>query len=619
MRVDRPTEITMPTDTLPARSEVAEADTWDLSRLFTSDAAWEAAFAEWERMIDGYARFRGRLADGPDALAECLNFDNAFNRLGDRAQTYASLKESEDTANGTYQAMKGRVLSAASRAAQAASYIRPEILAIPDERMAAFLRATDLAEHRLTLERLLRYKPHTLTASEERLLAMQLEMAQTAQQAFGQLTNADMTFGDIELTPGRRIPLTHASFLTCLESRDRDVRRNAFHQYYAVFAGHAHTLAATLTGSVHRDVYYARARHYPSAREMALFPDRVPVAVYDNLIAAVRARRPAVYRYFQVRRRALGLPDIHHYDTYVPIVGGLQTRRPWGKAVDLVLDALRPLGGEYGSVLAGGLRGRWSDRYENKGKRSGAFSSGCYDSDPYILMNYQDEVLDHVFTLAHEAGHSMHTWFSTHTQPYQYADYAIFVAEVASTFNEQLLTRRLLERAKSDRERAYYLNREIDSVRATVVRQTMFAEFETVTHELAERGEPLTLDRFQAEYRRLLRDYFGPDFTLDDELALECLRIPHFYRAFYVYKYATGMAAAVALADRVVNGGRDELEAYLRFLRGGCSKDPLDLLRDAGVDLETPEPVNRCLERFGALVDELERLVAPAESDSRSA
>ncbi len=597
------------TETLRARPEVPVADTWDLSRLFAADADWEQAFAEWDAMIEGYAPFKGRLAESPEVLAECLNFDNAFSRLGDRVQTYAFLKESEDTANGTYQAMKGRVLSVASRAAQAASFLRPEILAIPEGRMAEFLRAPVLAEHRLALERLLRYKPHTLSESEERLLAMQLEMAQTAQQAFGQLTNADMKFGTIELEPGRRIPLSHASFLTCLESPNRDVRRQAFQQYYAEFADHAHTLAATLAGSVQRDVYYARARNYAGARDMALFPDRVPAAVYDNLVAAVRAHLPAVHRYFQVRRRALGLGDIHHYDTYVPIVSGQQVRRTWDEAVELVLTALRPMGEEYVSVLAGGLRGRWCDKYENRGKRSGAFSGGCYDSDPYILMNYQPDVLDHVFTLAHEAGHSMHSHFSNRSQPYQYADYTIFVAEVASTFNEQLLTRHLLARAKSDRERAYYLNREIDSVRATVVRQTMFAEFEATIHALTERGEPLTLDRLRSEYRRLLGDYFGPDFAIDDELSLECLRIPHFYRAFYVYKYATGMAAAVALAGRVADGGPDELDAYLRLLRGGCSKDPLDLLRDAGVDLETPEPVGRCLERFGSLVDQLGRLL----------
>jgi oligoendopeptidase F len=419
-----------------------------------------------------------------------------------------------------------------------------------------------------------------------------------------------MTFGEIELAPGQRIPLTHASYLTCLESPDRNVRRTAFQQYYAEYSAHSNTLAATLAGSVHADVYYAQARNYAGARAMALFPDQVPESVYDSLVAAVRSQLPAVHRYFQLRCRALQLSDIHHYDTYVPIVGGMTVQRSWDQAVDLVIDGLRPLGDEYRDVLAGGLRGRWCDRYENKGKRSGAFSSGCYDSDPYILMNYRSDVLDHVYTLAHEAGHSMHSWHSNRAQAYQYAGYTIFVAEVASTVNEQLLTRRLLAEAKSDRERAYYLNREIDSVRATIVRQTMFAEFETIMHSLAERGEPLTLEAFRAEYQTLLETYFGPEFTLDADLSLECLRIPHFYRAFYVYKYATGMAAAITLADKIATGGQAEVAAYRRFLSGGCSKDPLDLLRDVGVDLKTPAPVEHALARFGKLVDELERLIA---------
>ncbi|HEY1378735.1 MAG TPA: oligoendopeptidase F [Gemmataceae bacterium] len=604
----------MTTATLPARADVPAADTWDLSRLFAGPADWDAAYAEWLTLIDGYARFRGRLGDSAESLAECLDFDTACDRLGDRVQTYAMLRESEDTADGAAQAMRAKALTAASKAAQAASYIRPEILAITEDRMAGFLRSPALAAHKLALERLLRYRPHTLSESEEKLLAMQLEMAQAARQAFGQLTNADMTFGDIEVEPGFRIPLTHATFLTCLESPDRNVRRQAFHQYYAEYAGHANTLAATLAGSVHGDVYYAKARNYGGARAMALFPDRVPEAVYDNLVAAVRAHLPAVHRYFQLRRRALGLADIHHYDTYVPIVGDMTVHRTWDQAVELVIEGLRPLGDEYRDALAGGLRGRWCDRYENRGKRSGAFSSGCYDSDPYILMNYRPDVLDHVYTLAHEAGHSMHSWHSNRAQPYQYAGYTIFVAEVASTVNEQLLTRHVLAHAASDRERAYYLNREIDSVRATIVRQTMFAEFETITHALAERGEPLTLDAFKAEYRKLLDAYFGREFTLDDELSLECLRIPHLYRAFYVYKYATGMAAAITLAEGIANGGKAELDAYLRFLSGGSSEDPLDLLRDAGVDLETPQPVGRALERFGALVDELDRLLTASES-----
>ncbi len=595
-------------DRLPTRAEVPAEDTWDLSSLFPSDAAWETAFAEWEGMIPGYARFRGTLGQSPAALAACLEFDIGFERLGDRVGTYAFLKHTEDVSNSTYQGMKARYVGVASRAAEAASYIRPEILAIPDETIRRFLDAPELAPHRLTLERLLRYKPHTLSEREERLLAMQIETAQTPRNVFDQLTDADLKFGQIELEPGRVIELSHGSYLVCLEHPNREVRKKAFHQYYAEFADHANTLAATLAGSIKQDVYQARVRNYPSAREAALFPDKVPVSVYDNLLAAVRANLPAVHRYYQVRRRAMKLPDIHFYDVYVPILSEMQKRTTWDEAVALVIDALRPLGPAYTDALAQGLRGRWCDRYENKGKHSGAFSSGCYDSDPYILMNYKPDVLDHVFTLAHEAGHSMHSHLSK-AQPFQYANYTIFVAEVASTFNEQLLSNYLLARAEDDRERAYYLNREIDDIRKTIVRQTMFAEFEKVTHELAERNEPLTLDAFKAEYRKLLDTYFGPEFVIDDELALECLRIPHFYRAFYVYKYATGLSAAIALADRVTTGGKAELDAYLGFLRGGCSKDPLDLLRDAGVDMETPEPVNAALARFARLVDELDGLL----------
>jgi oligoendopeptidase F len=596
------------TDRLPLRSEVPAADTWDLSSLFGSDAEWESAFAEFEQLVGGYARFRGTLGNGPAALAQCFAFDTAADRLGDRVGTYAFLRTSEDVANGSAQGMKARYLGVAARAAEAASYIRPEVLALPDETLRGYLAAPELAGYRLVLERLMRYKPHTLSEKEERLLAMQVETAQTPRQVFEQLNNADLKFGRIEVEPGREIDLTHGSFSTCLENPDREVRKKAFHQFYAEFADHANTLAATFAGSVKQDVYNARVRNYSSARAAALFPDNVPESVYDNLVAAVRSHLPAVHRYYALRRRAMKLPDIHFYDVYVPIVSGVQKRTTWDEAVEVCIDALKPLGSDYGAALAAGLRGRWCDRYENKGKRSGAFSSGCYDSDPYILMNYQPDVLDHVFTLAHEAGHSMHTHLSK-GQPYQYANYTIFVAEVASTFNEQFLGRHLKKQATTDRERAFYVNREIDEIRRTIVRQTMFAEFEHVVHAMAEANQPLTLDAIRGEYRKLLEAYFGPDFVLDDELSLEGLRIPHFYGAFYVYKYSTGLAAAIALADRVANGGKAELDAYLNFLRGGCSKDPLDLLRDAGVDMESPAPVAAALDRFGKLVDELDGLL----------
>jgi oligoendopeptidase F len=499
-------------------------------------------------------------------------------------------------------------MGVASRAGEMASYIRPEILAIPEETLKRFLTAPVLAEYKLALERLLRFKPHTLSDREERLLAMQAETAQTAHEVFDQLLNADLKFGTIEFD-GKTIELSHGSYAACLENPDRNVRSKAFHRYYAEYLDHANTFAAALAGSVKQDVYYSRARNYPSAREAALFPDNVPPAVYDNLIAAVRANLPAVHRYYQLRRRLMSLPDIHFYDTYVPILTDVKVNRTWDEGVEVVIDSLKPLGSNYIDVLTKGLRGRWCDRYENKGKHSGAFSSGCYDSDPFILMNYRPDVPDHVFTLAHEAGHSMHSHFSK-AQPYQYSSYTIFVAEVASTFNEQLLGKYVMDRTSSKRERAYYLNREIDELRKTIVRQTMFAEFEKVIHEMAEKNEPLTLESFRAEYRKLLDAYFGPDFTLDEELSLEGLRIPHFYRAFYVYKYATGLSAAIALSERVMNGGKAELDAYLGFLRGGASKDPLDLLRDAGVDMETPEPVDRALKKFARLVGELEEAMA---------
>lgn len=594
---------------LPPRSKVKTADTWDLSSLFPTDEAWEDAFTAWEKQITGYASFQNHLADDASTLAACLKFDEDFDRAGERLGTYAHLKTTEDTTDSRYQRMQGRYINIASRAAEAASYIRPEILAIPNARIKQFLATPDLAPYRLLLERLLRYKPHTLGKKEEKLLAMQTEMSQAVGQAFRQLNDADLKFGLIKDTQGQQIELSHATFSALLHSSRRNVRKAAFHQYYSHYADHRHTLAATLSGSVQRDIYYARVRNHPSALEASLFPDRVPVSVYDNLIASVHRHLPAVHRYYDVRRRKMRLKDIHHYDTYVPILADLQTRHTWNQAVSTVLAALKPLGSDYCGILERGLQGRWCDRYENRGKQSGAFSAGSYDGDPYILMNYQPDVLDHVFTLAHEAGHSMHSHYSAKHQPYTYYNYTIFVAEVASTFNEQLLSRHLLAKACDDQQRAFLINRQIDAMRGTIIRQTMFAEFEKLIHASAESGEPLTVDRFQEIYRELLKQYFGPDFTLDDELSLECLRIPHFYRAFYVYKYATGMSAAMALAERVLGGSRKELDAYLQFLAGGCSKDPLDLLRDAGVDMEQPGAIDSALGQFGTLVDELDRLL----------
>ncbi|MGB8852915.1 MAG: oligoendopeptidase F [Pirellulales bacterium] len=594
---------------LPPRKDVAPGDTWDLASLFCSDAEWETALGTWERRIPEFAAFAGTLGSSAERLAECLAFDLAYDREGDRLGTYAHLRAAEDQSAAEAQRMTGRFQHVSTRAGEAASFIRPEIMAIPEATLAAWMAGPVLAPYRLLLERLVRTRAHTLSEPEEKLLAMQGTFAGTAGKVFRQLTDADLKFGSIRTGTGEQVELSNATFVTLLHDTVPAVRKAAFHQYYAQYEAHANTLAATLSGSNERDVYAAKVRKYPTAVEAALFADNVPLAVYDQLTAAVRAHLPAVHRYYDLRRRILGLDEIHHYDCYVPLVPELEQRHTWDQAVDVVIESLAPLGGDYCSRLQQGLRGRWCDRYPNAGKQSGAFSSGTYDSDPYILMNFQEEAIEHVFTLAHEAGHSMHTRYSAEAQPYQYSGYTIFVAEVASTFNEQLLTRLLLQRATSKKERAAILAREIDSIRATIVRQTMFAEFERKSHASAEAGEPLTLDRIRSLYRELLDAYFGPKFVIDTQLELECLRIPHFYNAFYVYKYATGLAAAITLAKKVAEGEPGALDRYLGFLKGGSSKWPLDLLRDAGVDLEQPEPVAIALTRFGELVDELGTLL----------
>lgn len=595
---------------LPPRGKVKTSDTWDLASLFPSDVEWEQAFKKWEEQVPGYQKFQGTLGESAEMLSACLQFDAAIDRAGERLGVYSALKAAEDQGNSDYQRMKGRFQHAASKAAEAASFIRPEIMSIPANTMDSFLMAPELADWKLSLERVLRYRPHTLSKGEENLLAMQGQMSEASNQIFRQLNDADLKWGAIKNEKGHRVELGHSSLSAFLHSPSRKVRKEAFHKYYAAYDAHKNSMAASLNGSVQRDAYYAKARCHPSAIESALFDDRVPTRVYDNLIDSVHHNLPAVYRYYELRRRAMELKKIHHYDTYVPILSDLEKRHTWDQAVKAVVKALEPLGDEYCREMESGLSGaRWCDRYPNQGKQSGAFSYGSFDASPYIMMNYQPEVLDHVFTLAHEAGHSMHSFYSARNQPYQYWNYTIFVAEVASTFNEQLLARHLMDRAKNKRERAYLINRQIDGIRGTIIRQTMFAEFERVTHALVESGEPLTVDALRREYRKLLDLYFGPDFAIDDELELECLRIPHFYRAFYVYKYATGLSAAIALSERVVKGGRQELNDYLGFLKGGCSKYPLDLLRGAGVDMEEPHAVNAAMRYFDSLVTELDELL----------
>lgn len=592
------------------RSQVRPADTWDLTPLFASVADWEAAYTKASDLLSRYETFKGRLGQGAGVLRDYLEFDAEVSRLFDRLGTYASLRTTEDQGDAAAQALRGKFVHLATRASELSSFFRPELLALPQATLDAYLASSELTQWKLALERIARYRPHTLSDREEKLLAMQGQMAEAASLIFTQLNNADLKFGTLKDEKGRTVELSHASFSSFLNSPKREVRAKAFEQYYAQFDAHKNTISASLASAVHRDVYYAKARGFGSAREAALFPDNVPTGVYDNLVSSVRKALPSVYRYLEVRQRAMKLKDLHHYDTYVPILANLKKHHTWDEAVGVVCDSLAPLGSEYVETLRRGMTTeRWCDRYPNQGKQSGAFSSGCYDSPPYILMNFRPDVLEHVFTLTHEAGHSMHTWYSVRNQPYQYSDYVIFVAEVASTFNEQLLARHLMSIAKDDRERAYLINRQIDGIRATIVRQTMFAEFERDIHAMAEAGEALTVESLRQTYRKLLDAYFGPGFTVDKVLELECLRIPHFYRGFYVYKYATGLAAAIALSQKVLSGEAGALERYLGFLKGGGSKFPLDLLKDAGVDMTTPEPVDAALGHFDKLVSELDELL----------
>ncbi len=601
----------MNTSTQPlTRDQVREQNTWDLDGLYASSQAWEAELSSLESQLQDFASFRGTLGTTPANLKQCLEFDMNFSRALEKVYTFAHLRSDEDKTNSAHQANYERAMTLYMRYQQAQSFIRSELMAIPLETIQVFLADPELEFYKLYLERQLRYRPHTLSEKEESLLASAAEMARTPSNTFSMLDNADMKFGTIQDETGQDIRITHGNFMSLLQKQDRPVRQNAFETFYQSYADHRHTLASLLAGGLKQEIFFSRARNFNTARERALFSENIPATVYDNLIEAVHKKLSPLYRYFALRKRVLDLPDLHVYDTQVPLVKDCQWNMPYEEAVDEITSALQPLGGEYCAIVRQGLLDdRWVDRYENSGKRSGAYSSGCYDSNPFILINYVDDNINSVYTLAHEAGHSMHSHFSRAHQPYLYADYTIFVAEVASTFNEALLTRHLLGQDISRDMRIYLVCREIDNIRGTLIRQTMFAEYEHQIYASAEAGQPLTADAFQDMYHKLLERYFGPGVVLDASLDLECFRIPHFYFGFYVYKYATGISAAYALADKVLNGGEAEQEAYLNFLKGGGSQFPMDLLKNAGVDMSTPAPVETALDTFTGLVDELESLL----------
>ena len=594
---------------IQTRADIPESDKWDLSLLFSSTDKWTEDFAWIQQTYPRLTSWKGRVGASAQSLAEVLEFEKALDLKIERLYHFASLQLAEDSANPDYLARVGKLQNLLTKISEASSFLVPEIQEIDDATFAKVLEDSALAMWRTKLRKIRRLKPHVLSEPEERLLALGSAALDGYDDTFSQLTNVDMKFGALLDENGEERPLSQSSFGSFLVKRDHEVRKRAFHQFYREFQDHQFTLAAALSYSVKADVFRARARHYPSALEASLFKDDIPPRVYDGLIESVRTNLQPLFRYYELRRRVLGLSELHHYDTYVPLVPEIETKVSFDEAIDKVLAALEPLGEEYAHSLGEGLRGRWCDRYESKGKRSGAFSSGSYGAPTYILMNYKSDVFADVYTLAHEAGHSMHTWFAQRNQQFQDADYPIFLAEVASTFNEELLTNHLLECATDPKMRAYIINRQIDDIRGTLFRQTMFAEFERIIHAIEERGDALTLDVFRSEYHQLLATYFGPGVVLDAELDLECLRIPHFYSAFYVYKYSTGISAAIALAERVLSSAPGAVEAYLGFLKSGGLKFPLETLQAAGVDMTTSAPVESTLCLFERRLGELETLL----------
>ena len=591
---------------LPGRDEIPAGDRWDLSPLFKGENEWEDLFLKLEKDIENYKKYRGTLRESIDIFVEAIEFDLQISREIEQLHTFTHLKSDEDKTNQHYLGLYQRSMNLANRASELSSFMVPEIQSVPDEIISTYLHDERLREYGFYLEKILRYKPHTLKEESEEILAMSGEIAHASSQFFSQLDNADLKFGTIQDDGGDIIELSHGNFITFLMSPKRETREKAFYQYYRAYEDHKHSIATSLTYSTKKDYFYSRVRNFKDCRNAALFPDNVPESVYDNLIETVKNNLAPLFKYLRFRREALKLEQLHFYDTYVPLISDIRFQMPYREAVEVCASSLKPLGEEYTRILIDGLHGGWVDRYENRGKRSGAYSSGCYDSPPYILLNYRDDTINSLYTLIHEAGHSMHSYYSNKNQPYVYHDYTIFVAEVASTFNEALLSSYLLDHYHDDKKmQAYILNREIDNIRGTLFRQTMFAEFEKITHSIIEENKPLTLDTITEIYRELLNVYFGDTMIIDEPLTLECLRIPHFYSAFYVYKYATGISAALSLADRVLSEDKSAQRAYLDFLSMGGSRYPLEELREAGIDMENPEPIESAIEHFEKLVDRL--------------
>lgn len=599
--------------TIPARKDVPAKDKWDLSSIFKSDKEWETALAELDALNQAVTAYKGKLGSGPDTLLAALKaYEKALLKM-ECVYHYASLQHEADEDDTTATDRYGRAMMAYTQQSAAFSFIDPELMEIEESRLKEWSQRPDFADYKVYIQKLLHFKKYTLSEKEERILSLQGQPAQTAETAFSVLTNVDMnkTFGTVNVN-GEEQQLTETTWGLFLHNQDRKVREEAYKKFYAKFEEHQNTIAALYAGSVNQDVFTMRARGYDSSLHAALYGNKVPLSVYHNLIDCIHKNLDPLHKYYGIRKRALGLDELRHWDVYVPLVKSVETKTSYEESVEICRNALAPLGKEYTDRLCDGLLNGWADRYENIGKRSGAFSSGCYVGNPYILLNYNEANIRDVFTMAHEGGHSMHSWYSVHNNPFMSYDYTIFEAEVASTFNEELVFEYLLRQAEKDGNKdlqKYLLAMRADDILATLYRQTMFAEFELKAHELVESGTPLTPELLRKIYRELLELYFGPDMHFETNSDMEGLRIPHFYSAFYVYKYATGISAALALAKRVTGGGEEERQDYFAFLKSGGSRYPIESLKVAGVDMETVEPVQAACDTFRKIVEELEKIL----------
>lgn len=588
------------------RNQLEVKDTWDLSGIFENVAAWDKAASSLAPRIKELTKYQGQLSASPEKLLAYLEKYFSVRLALDHIEEYAQRLADQDTGDSDAQGRSQQALALAAELSSETAFFQPEILSIPDATLTRWLQSAELAPYARCLTEILRYKAHTLSHAEEELLARGTEVFVGASEIFSQLNNADFNFGSLHID-GEDKPLTHASLAIFLKHQDRELRRRAFRQHYSVYEAHQNALAAVLTTSVRTDVYFAKVRKYPSALEMHLFPDRVERQVYDNLIDTIAAYSQNVARYYKLKAKFLGLPKLAAYDTLVSPVKSVNFHHSFDTACRLIVESLKPLGEEYCSVLESGLtQKRWVDRYENKGKRSGAYSAGRFGTAPYILMNFQEDLIQDVFTLTHEAGHSMHSYLSRKHQAYPDHEYPILTAEVASTFNEQLLFAHLISLQDDPHKQAYLINHHLEEINCTLFRQVMYADFERQTHAAVENGEPLTVFRYREIWRGVLQKFYGDSLELEPLAELGCFRIPHFYWAFYVYKYATGLAAAMTLADRVLTGDKSARAAYLDFLKSGGSKPPLETLLAAGVDLRSPEPIKRVMKLFDSLCDQLE-------------